>query len=220
MPEALYVSQAVLWIVVAVLAAMVLALARQVGVLHERVAPMGALMIDRGPRVGEKAPIFELPDLARRAVKVGAPNPDGRSTLLMFVSPTCPVCKKLFPIVKSIAQDEARWLDVVFASDGEEAEQRRLVRASRLESFPLLLSRELGMTYQIGKLPYVVLIDEEGVVRAKGLVNTREHLESVLEAKQMRVASLNEYLESRHDHGAAGAVLSNGERGGKQHGNG
>lgn len=219
MPEALYVSQAVLWIVVVVLAATVLALARQVGVLHERIAPMGALIIDRGPRVGEKAPPFELPDLARRAVKIGAPNPHGRGTLLMFVSPTCPVCKKLFPIVKSIAQDEARWLDVVFASDGEEAEQQRLVRASRLESFSLVLSRELGMTYQIGKLPYVVLIDEDGVVRAKGLVNTREHLESLLQAMQMRVASLQEYLERRHDHGAD-ALLANGERGGKHHGNG
>ena len=47
MHDALAVSQIVLWIVVVILAATVLALARQIGVLHERIAPMGALTIDR-----------------------------------------------------------------------------------------------------------------------------------------------------------------------------
>jgi hypothetical protein len=43
-PDALLISNAVLWCVVIVLALVVLALARQVGVLHERGAPAGALM--------------------------------------------------------------------------------------------------------------------------------------------------------------------------------
>jgi len=59
-----------------------------------------------------------------------------------------------------------------------------------------VLSPELGMTFRIGKLPYAVLIDEHGTVRAKGLVNTREHLESILTAKELGVASLQEYLKA------------------------
>lgn len=55
------------------------------------------------------------------------------------------------------------------------------------------------MTYRVSKLPYAVLIDDEGVVRAKGLVNTREHLESIVAAKQMQVASLQEYLKAHHE---------------------
>ena len=53
MTEALMISNVLLWI--AVLAALVglFALARQIGVLYERVAPMGALMMDTGPKVGE-----------------------------------------------------------------------------------------------------------------------------------------------------------------------
>jgi len=39
------------------------------------------------------------------------------------------------------------------------------------------------------------LLDGQGVIRAKGLVNTREHLESLLEAKAMNVASLQAYLK-------------------------
>jgi hypothetical protein len=61
-----------------------------------------------------------------------------------------------------------------------------------------------------------VLIDHEGIVRAKGLVNTREHLESIVQAKQMGVASLQEYLGKRI--AAAEAPAINGEGAGKHHG--
>ena len=51
-----------------------------------------------------------------------------------------------------------------------------------------------------------------------GLVNTREHLESIVAAKQMQVASLQEYLKTQHEHGGSKAILANGERGAKHHG--
>ena len=70
----------------------------------------------------------------------------------------------------------------------------------------------------MSKLPYAVLVDEEGVVRAKGLVNTREHLESIVAAKQLNIASIQEYLKTRHvndhDHEPEPQMV-NGERGGK-----
>jgi methylamine dehydrogenase accessory protein MauD len=195
MLEALMISQMVLWISVLGLAAVVLALIRQIGVLHERIAPMGALTIDHGPGAGDQSPVFDLIDIRQRPVPIGRPATDGKSTFLMFVSPGCPVCKKLLPVVKSIAKSES-WIRLVFASDGERAEQERFVHAQRIEDYPLVLSAELGIAFRIGKLPYVVLIDERGTVRAKGLVNTREHLESILQAGQLGVASIQEYLKA------------------------
>ena len=56
MENALMVSNAILWVVVLALVLVVFALARQIGILYERVAPMGALTIDTGPQVGEAAP--------------------------------------------------------------------------------------------------------------------------------------------------------------------
>jgi hypothetical protein len=44
-----------------------------------------------------------------------------------------------------------------------------------------------------------VLIDESGTIRAKGLVNTREHVESLFEAERLGVASLQEYLEGQSE---------------------
>jgi methylamine dehydrogenase accessory protein MauD len=46
----------------------------------------------------------------------------------------------------------------------------------------------------VARLPYAALIDPQGVVRAKGLVNNREHLESLFEAERRGVASLQEFL--------------------------
>lgn len=53
------------------------------------------------------------------------------------------------------------------------------------------------MTYRIAKLPYAVLIGEDGAIRGKGLVNSREQLESLFAAKEAGVASIQEYIDQR-----------------------
>jgi len=191
---ALAVSNVALWILVLVLSAVVLALVRQLGVLHERIAPAGALMLNRGLAVGEPAPVLVVNDLEGRAHQVGAARADGRSTLLLFVSPTCPVCKSLLPAVKSSRKDERAWMDVILASDGDTLEQRQFVRSQGLVGIPYVVSAALGLAYQVGRLPFAALLDEQGILRARGLVNSREHLESLFEAKRLGVASLQEYF--------------------------
>ena len=192
--DGLVIAVSVLWVLVLVLAVAVFALARQVGVLFERVAPMGALVTDSGPRVGEASPHFDLTALDGRAIHVGAAN--ARAQLLFFVSPTCPVCKKLLPILKSVSVSEKSWLDVALASDGEEAAHRAFVRDRQLAQFPYLLSRDLGVAYRVSRLPYGVLIDDAGVVRAKGLVNNREQLESLFNARELGHDSVQAYVSA------------------------
>jgi methylamine dehydrogenase accessory protein MauD len=191
---ALAVSNVVLWVLVLVLAAVVLALTRQLGVLHERIAPAGALMLNRGLTVGEPAPVLEVTDLDGRVHKLGTARGDGRSTLLLFVSPSCPVCKTLLPAVLSSRRDERGWLDVILASDGNADEQREFVRRQGLLGVPYVVSAPLGLAYQVSRLPFGALLDENGVLRARGLVNSREHLESLFEAQRLGVASLQEYF--------------------------
>lgn len=197
MLNALLISNLTAWLAIIVLIGLCLALARQVGVLYERLMPVGALVIDHGPPVGGLAPSFELFDLSQRAVKIGGHDALGQGTLLFFLSPTCPICKKLLPLLPLVVASEPRPYRIVLASDGEVprhgAFYRRTVRPLFSDDLPYVLSPELGRTYQIGKLPYAVLLDEFGVVRAKGLVNTREHLESLFEAREQGVASIQEY---------------------------
>jgi methylamine dehydrogenase accessory protein MauD len=195
MNDALLISNIFLWLVVLALLLVVWALARQIGVLYERVAPMGALMIDQGPKVGDAAPSFSLTAIGGGAVSIGGQL--GRGQLLFFLSPTCPVCKKLLPVIRSIANSEKAWLDIVLASDGELAQHKAFYEKADLTAFPYVLSTELGMTYQISKLPYAVLIDEQGSIRGKGLVNSREQLESLFVAKETGVASIQEFISQR-----------------------
>jgi methylamine dehydrogenase accessory protein MauD len=192
--DGMVVAFALLWVLVVALAVAVFALARQVGILFERIAPMGALITDSGPTVGEKVARFDLTALDGRAIAVGATAT--RSQLLFFVSPTCPVCKKLLAILSSVAAAESSWLDIVLAGDGDAAAHRSFIAQRRLERFPFVLSRELGMAFRVSRLPYAALIDSSGIVKAKGLINNREQLESLFNARDLGVASVQSYLDT------------------------
>jgi methylamine dehydrogenase accessory protein MauD len=200
MSVAAWVAIAVLWAVVLVLSVAVLALARQIGVLHERLQPVGALQISRGLKTGEAAPVVTVTDLQGGERKLGQPHARGLDTLVVFVSPTCPVCKSLLPALRSIRRREKN-LEVVLASDGSRLEHADFVAAEGLDEFPYVLSEPLGIAFGAGRLPHAVLIDGSGIVRASGLVNSREHLDSLFEARERGVASLQEWArgEQRRD---------------------
>ena len=182
-------------IITLVLAVLLFGLARQIGVLHERLAPMGAMSSDRGPEVGESAPQLSVRTLTGEALELGGPNPRARSRLLLFVSPTCPICKKLLPIARSFVSSER--LDIVLVGDGDDTAQRALVERFALQSLPYVNSPQVGMVYQVGKLPYAILIDADGIIRAKGLVNSREHLDSLILAEESGFGTIQAYLAAR-----------------------
>jgi methylamine dehydrogenase accessory protein MauD len=190
----LIASTFLLWIVVAVLAIAVLALARQVGVLHERIAPMGALVTDAGPRAGDMAPHVHATTLDGEALAIGPGHMGQRNTLLMFVAPNCPVCKKIVPLAKGVASAEN--LDLVFVGDGEDGEIRSMVDRYKLNGFAFANSASIGLAFHVGKLPYGVLIRPDGVIAAKGLVSSREHLESLMIADETGFSSAQAYLKS------------------------
>jgi methylamine dehydrogenase accessory protein MauD len=191
--DALLVSNVLLWLLVVILCGVVVALARQVGVLHERIAPVGALATARGPAPGEPAPELVVADWNGRSVRIGGADQGGRRTLLFFASPTCPVCKELLPTLRRAVSEE-HGVRLVVASDGEPAEHAAFVREHRLEAASYVLSRDLGLRFAVAKLPYAVLIDESGIVRAHGIVNTREHVESLFEAERLGAPTIQAHL--------------------------
>jgi len=195
MINTLIISNMILWVLVLVLVAVVYALVRQIGVLYERVAPAGALMSGKGLKTGELAPVLDLQTVDGRALTIGGKSNDDKSTLLFFLSPTCPVCKTLIPVLEAMRKSEADWLDIVLASDGDMDEHHARLKTPQMESWPYVLSPQLGMTMQVAKLPFAALIDEKGILCARGLVNSREHIESLFEARAQGVASIQEFLK-------------------------
>lgn len=190
-------SQTLLWVAVIVLGVLVAALARQVGILHERIAPAGALTLHQNVKVGEVPTPLELRTIDGGSITVGGKR-EGRSQLVFFAAPDCPVCKSLLPVLRTSARDEADWLEVVLAGDGDERAYRAMLDAQQIAGIPLVLSEALGRSFGVSKLPYAVLIDEAGRLASLGLVNSREHLESLFEAKERGVASIQDFLSRRN----------------------
>jgi methylamine dehydrogenase accessory protein MauD len=189
-------SQILLWVAVIVLAVLVAALARQVGILHERIAPAGALTLHQSVKVGEVPTSLELRSEGGGSVTIGGKR--ARSQLVFFAAPDCPMCKSLLPVLRSAARAEADWLEVVLAGDGDPRGYHAMAAEHGLEGVPLVLSEALGRSFGVSKLPYAVLLDEAGRVASLGLVNNREHLESLFEAKERGVSSIQDFLARRN----------------------
>jgi methylamine dehydrogenase accessory protein MauD len=187
----LVVAVVLLWCIVIALSLTVFALTRQIGVLYERVAPAGALMVNQALKVGDRAPEIKVETLTGSSIKIGA---QGNGALVFFVAPDCPICKSLLPVFKSLSQVEADF-DFILASDGDTVkEHEAYVTANKLDRFPYILSELLGRSYGVAKLPYAVLIRPDGKIGSMGIVNSREHLESLFEAEALGIASLQDYL--------------------------
>ena len=188
------VLDVVLWLLVGLLSVAVLALARQVGVLSQRVAPAGALTPTTGPKIGELTEALETDDLNGRRQRIGGPASE-ETALVLFISPTCPVCKALLPAARSLAAKER--LRLVFASDGfDPGRHRAFSEDVGIHHYPYVVSQELGLRYGVSRLPFAVLIGSDGVLLGRGLVNTREHLESLMESWRSGVATLQDFVES------------------------
>ncbi|HEX2032251.1 MAG TPA: hypothetical protein VHL78_12800 [Actinomycetota bacterium] len=172
-------SYVVLWVLVVVLGLAVLALARQVGVLHLRLGPRGALEIDdEGPPLGEAPEPIDARDSSGRPVTIGGP---GTSQLLMFVSPGCPVCREVLPSLP--AASRVGGMAPVVVSDGppDEGPATNGTRA------PVVVSPEVARAYGVPGTPYVVALDAQGVVRAKGTVNNLEQMEGLVDTSRRRI---------------------------------
>lgn len=200
--ELLSMSHVLLWIVVLALAGSVAALARQIGVLHERLPPVGALLNQEGPAVGELPPSLRLVASGGREIQLGMRRVEGRPMLLLFISGACPICKRILPWSAAFARAEN--VDLVLLAESEaaavEAQLRSVVgpRVAFVGS-----SSHAAVAFRVGKLPYAVMIDAAGVVAAKGLVNSREHLESLIVSTEIGFPTLQAYFMAQAADGQA-----------------
>lgn len=175
-------SYVVLWVLVVALALVVVALARQVGTLHLRLGPRGALEVDEeGPPLGEAPEPIDALDLDGASVTVGGP---GVSQLLLFVSPGCPVCREVLPSLPAAAQ--AGRLAPMVVADVPREEAAEAYGHERVEA-PIVPGPEIAREYGVPGTPYAVILDVMGVVRAKGTVNNLEQIEGLVDTARRRL---------------------------------
>ncbi len=175
------VSYIVLWVLVVLLIVIVIGLARQIGTLHLRLGPRGALEMDaEGPELGDLLPPQETEAVDGTSHTIGGP---GQPQLLLFVSPGCGVCEQVLPSVSVVA----RIGDLApFVLTDVDAEETRLVYGSKRLDAPLMPASSFLMDLSIPGTPYVVITDARGIVVAKGTVNNLEQMEGLVSTARDR----------------------------------
>lgn len=174
-------SYIVLWFLVITLAVVVVALARQIGTLHLRLGPRGAFESDdEGPALGEAPQPTTRRALDGSLVTVGGPS---GWQVVLFASPTCHLCDQLASSLSVAARmHDATALVVV---DADEDDARPLITRKRIDA-PVVAAPDIARAYAIPGTPFVVVMDPQGVVRAKGTANNLEQLEGLIETALAR----------------------------------
>jgi hypothetical protein len=148
------------WVLLLVLCVVVVALARQVGTLHLRLGPRGALEIDEeGPQLGEALPSVPARGADGATITVGGAGP---ARLVLFSSPTCIVCREVAPGLPAAAR-----------AGGLVPQTVHDPQAQR--------------TFDVPGTPFLLVLDELGVVRAKGTVNNLEQMEGLVDTAERRM---------------------------------
>jgi hypothetical protein len=191
-PETLTVVVIVLGLVVAVLAIVVLALARQIGILHTRLAPAGALMNTAGPEIGQPAPQLSVATIDGSTLAIGGPG--AQPVLLLFVSPSCPVCKELVPVARSLAPNARNCVSYSPVTAAIRRSTGTTSSAWASAPTPTWFRRNWACALPRTNCPTRPSIDRDGTLRSRGLVNSREHLESLVEAMLSGFDSIQDYL--------------------------
>jgi methylamine dehydrogenase accessory protein MauD len=185
------VSYGLLWLLVIMLCVIVVALARQIGTLHLRLGPRGALEVDsEGPALGEAPPARTATTIDGREVTIGGP---GRAQLLLFVSPGCLVCDEVLPALDAVARGQSLAPLVVADSSAGERQVEQTAAKTRA---PVVTSEEAMTAYAVPGTPYVVALDDLGVVRAKATVNNMEQFEGLVETAAARSAAARAQQEA------------------------
>jgi len=118
----------------------------------------------KGPKAGNPAPGFRLPDLSGRTVSLE--DYRGRKVLLVFTDPHCGPCDQIAPeLARLHRQHQENGLALVMVGRGDAEENRKKARQNGFE-FPVVLQKkwELSKQYGIFATPVAFLINEEGVI--------------------------------------------------------
>lgn len=193
--KALILAQGTLWIIMVLTAAVALLLLKQVKALYRKIAPLGALApvnptasrLDAHPQT----------TLDGQDVIIGGQRTNGRKLLLLFVSGTCPISQKMVSITRDFCVREK--LDLLFVGDDTPQAQGEAVSTLGITRREMVNSATIGRLLGVDRVPFAVLLAPDGTVEARGLVNNREHLESLLSVMETGHSSIQSFLEA-HPH--------------------
>lgn len=187
--EFFWISYMMLWLLVVAEGIAIVVLTRTLGSML--LGTRDAIERD-GLEPGTVAPEFEATD--PNGQRVALAEMLGKWLVLIFAYPSCRICRSMLP---SLAELDSRLggaakLIVLLRASSEDA----ALYASELKSaVPMFAIGQHGVAerYRVRVSPFVHVVDPDGIVRAKGLVNEAHHIEHLLSE-----AGFEHAVASRH----------------------
>jgi methylamine dehydrogenase accessory protein MauD len=179
MTTVLLISSAALWLVSLLLGFLLLGALQHLALLRWRLEQLEATTPRRvgrdGLKCGKNAPDFTLPSAA--GPEVSLHDFAGRRVLLVFTQSGCSPCHAIVPELNRLGGE----VTVLVVNNGA-AEKTRQWATEVNARFPVLMQEGFSVSrrYEVFATPFAFLIDEQGVIRSKGIVNNRQHLGFVL----------------------------------------
>ena len=141
-----------------------LSLARQIGVLHERTAPVGGLLQKARQEAG-KVDRIDL-DSVRVTTAAGFAGPlrqlsQSHAVALLFVSEQCAVCKSLLPSYEA-ALHRYQALPLILLGGSANANLADFADRHGLLPERVIASSDLAVTLQVMQTPTLALLDAQG----------------------------------------------------------
>lgn len=151
----------------------VIALIRQVGLLHLRIKPVPAMEHELGPAKG--FPLVLPAELSSLATRLAA------RYVVAFVSPTCRVCGPLVPILGHLNRSLPGDMGLLLVLDASEERATEYLTGKGVR-LPFVANSTAFTTNQVPGAPWALITDSDGVVLAGGAVNTLEQIELLIDS--------------------------------------
>jgi methylamine dehydrogenase accessory protein MauD len=206
----LLVANLALWVVVLFLAFLLLGALRSLALLRWKVAQLEATMPTRvgrsGLRPGKNAPKFTLPTTA--GGEIGLEHYAGGKLLLVFMQPGCGPCHGIVPELNRLHDSDE--VQVLVIQNGDPEAVRVWIKKHR-PHFDVAVQEHFNLSkrYEVFATPFAFLIDERGVISARGIVSTKQYLGFVLTGAGHDEKEGDSETEASHE--SEGSPADNGE---------
>jgi len=176
---------AILWGVVLLQGFLVLGTLRALGLLSWRLEQLEATTPKRlgrdGLKPGKRAPDFTLPNVDGDQVSLH--DFSGRKVLLVFTQFGCLPCKAVIPELNRLERGDTQ----VLAVNNGDPEATSKWCAEIGARFPVLAQEKFSVSkkYEVFSTPFAFLIDGNGVIVSKGIINNRQHIRYVLSGRRV-----------------------------------
>jgi methylamine dehydrogenase accessory protein MauD len=177
----LVVSSIALWLLVLFLCFLLLGALRALGLLRWQLEQLQATTPSRvgrnGLPVGKKAPAFSLHSTDGKEMALA--DFAGRKVLLVFTQSGCSPCKAIVPELNRLAE---RGTHQVLVINNADIEKTRAWAREADARFPVLAQEIYAVSkrFEAYATPFAFLIDEQGIVRSKGIAGSKQYLNFVL----------------------------------------